>query len=362
MKLAGYTLEIVNMDHRSSARRSIENIRRFVSDPQAIAVIGGVHSPVYIPHLDEIQDSGVPLLLSWSAAGILTRQRTGSENSVFRLSVDDNEVGPFMARELSDAGCQNIGFAVNDSTWGTRNLASMSAALLSIQLPHVYETTVATEIGAARANHIAAELATAGVDCLGLVGNFSNSAMVVNAIDALGHDLRIFSHWGILAGGFVDIVPHDVRTRLGVRVVQTCGLNPGQHDPEVLRAALNPGHGLDWEYESLSDVHAPAGFVHAHDLGQILVAALDQASREEGWSGDITEQRRLFISTLEALETPVDGILRTYRQPYSQVSEANMSAHEALTGEDLCFAQFDERDRLVAVPSAQSIEEASLDQ
>lgn len=358
---AGYRLQIIPMDHRTNARRSIENIRGFDSDESGIAVIGGVHSPVYIRHLEEILDLEVPLLLSWSASAILTRHRMGPENWVFRLSVDDRQVSPFLAREIINSGCQNVGMAVLDNGWGHGNLASITSALQDLSTPLAYETTLATEIGSARGRQIAAELSTAGIDCLGLVGNFSNSAGLMLAIEELGIDVQIFSHWGILAGGFQDLVPHEVRTRLGLRVVQSCGLTPGQHDAEQLRFALDQAGQLGWDYAELSDVPAPAGFVHAFDLGLLFVAAMEQAAAAEGWTDDIQTQRQMFRDALESLQQPVRGILRTYETPFSMVSEENSHGHEALSGDDLCLAQFDERGRLRSLHSPAPLEEASLD-
>lgn len=357
---AGYQLNIVPLDHRTNARRSINNLRQFDADPDGIAVVGGMHSPVYINHLDEILDREVPLLLAWSAAGVLTRQRMGGENWIFRLSVDDFQVGPFLAREMSLHRCQRIGLVVLDNAWGRGNLASVSANLRDLSLPHVYETTIATEIGPARAGHVAAELSTLNVDCLGLVGNSHNSAALMMAVDELGLDLEIFSHWGLLSGGFAELVPHEVRTRLGLRIVQTCGLNDGRHDAATLRQALSSAAQLGWSYESLSDVPAPAGFVHGFDLGLILMAALDQATQTVDWSEDPDLRRYLLREALEALDQPIRGILRHYHRPFGEVSDATLFNHEALSGEDLCFAQLDERGRLVDLAAFSPLNEAAL--
>ena len=351
-QVAGHELQIVPVDHRANARRSIENIRRFDADEAGIAVIGGMHSPPYISHLEEINDRAVPLLLAWSAAGILTRHRLADENSIFRLSVDDTTVGPFLAREMLAENCARVGLVVIDNGWGRGNRDALVAALAEHNRPHVHESTMATEIGPARASHIVAELSAAQADCVGLVGIVSNSVPFMLALHEAGLDMRVFSHWGILGGGFTERVPHEVREHTALTVVQSCGLDASRHNGGQLDIALAAAQTMGWDYAELSDVPAPAGFVHGFDLGLIFMAALEQAAANPDWDAGIVVRRRLLRDALEALEQPVSGILRTYRAPFSPVVEDNMNGHEALSGSDLCRAQFDAQGRLVALVNA----------
>ena len=360
-EVAGYGLQIVTVDHRGNARRSIENLRRFDADEAGIAVIGGMHSPPYIRHLDEIADRQIPLLLAWSAAGILTRHSMGPENSVFRLSVDDTTVGAFLAQEMIADGCRNTGIVVIDNGWGHGNLRSLAAGLVDRGQPHRYEATMATEIGSARARHIVAEMSAAELDCMGMVSITGNGVPLMTALHEADLDIRVYSHWGILGGGFVDAVSHEVRDAARLTVVQSCGLNPERRNASQLDSALAEAQAMGWNYGELSDISAPAGFVHGFDLGLILLTALEQAAASPDWDGDIRNRRALLRDALEDLDEPVSGILRTYQTPFSEVSADNMQGHEALSGADLCLAQFDPDGRLVARDTVAPLEEASLD-
>ena len=360
-EVAGHGLQIVPLDHRGNARRSIENLRRFDADEAGIAVFGGMHSPPYIRHLDEINDRQIPLLLAWSAAGALTRHRTGPANSIFRLSVDDTTVGPFLAREMMADGCQNIGIVVIDNGWGHGNLRSLAGGLADSGRPHVYEATMATEIGSARARHIVAEMSAAQLDCIGMVSIAGNGVPLMTAVHEAALDIRVYSHWGILAGGFVEAVPHAAREAARLTVVQSCGLTPVRRNEAELQTALSAARAMGWDYGELSDISAPAGFVHGFDLGLILLAALEQASTAPDWGADIATRRALLRDALENLDDPVRGILRVYQTPFSEVRADNMEGHEALSGDDLCLAQFDVDGRLVARNTEGVLEEAALD-
>ena len=359
-RVAGHQLRIVPVDHRGSARRSIENLRRFDEDQAAIAVIGGMQSPTYIPHLDEISDRRIPLLLAWSASGMLTRHTMGAENSIFRLSVDDTQVGSFLVGEMATDGCERFGTVVLDNGWGRGNRNAIMSALRDADRMLAYDALIATDIGTARAREIAAELRVSSVDCLALVGNGRNSAIVMNAIHELGVDLAVYSHWGILASGFADAVPHAARDAAQLTVVQSCGLDPNRRNEAQLRAALGHARSLGWDYNRLPEVPAPAGFVHGYDLGLMFVAALEQASAQDGWERDIATRRALLRDALEALEEPVDGILRRYERPFSAVGSDSMDAHESLSGDDLCLARFDRNGLLVDLSGQASTDEAAL--
>ena len=189
-EVAGYGLQIVTVDHRGNARRSIENLRRFDADEAGIAVIGGMHSPPYIRHLDEIADRQIPLLLAWSAAGILTRHRMGPRIrcSVCRLTT--TTVGAFLAQEMIADGCRNTGIVVIDNGWGQGNLRSLAAGLADRGQPHSYEATMATEIGSARARHIVAEMSAAELDCMGMVSITGNGVPLMTALHEADLDIR----------------------------------------------------------------------------------------------------------------------------------------------------------------------------
>lgn len=357
--VAGEGLEIVPLDHRANQRRSIMNIRQFHADEQGLVVIGGLHSPPYMRHLSEINESGVPMLLAWSASGTLTRYSDGPLNWVFRVSVDDRMAGPFIADQMIRQGCQTIGLAVIDNGWGHGNSASITAALAEHGLEVATVATLSTEIGPATANEIAVQLAAVDVECLGLVGNDQNSALLLNAIHGAGLDLQVFSHWGFFGGDFEELTTHDVREWVSLRVLQSCGLDRGRRNDHMINLALGSARDLGYPYQVLSDAPAPAGFVHGFDIGLILMAAIEQAQSDPAWDGPAVERRLALRNALEALETPVQGILKNYDRPFAPNTPDAPNGHEALSHADLCLAAMDENGRMVPIErSNTTIEEA----
>lgn len=343
------SFEIVPLDHRANSRRSWANIERFIADEQGLVVVGGMHSPPYIRHLADINENGVPMLLAWSANGSLTRYSGGETNWIFRVSVDDSQAGPFIARQMVANDCERIGLVVLDNGWGQGNHQAMTTALQGHGITTVFDATMATEIGPARASQIATGLAENGATCLGIVGNDGTTAQVIEAIYAGDIDLQVFSHWGPLGGNFSQLTTHEMREAVDLQVIQTCGLEAGRRNDAMLETALEQARGLGQTYQELSDISAPAGFVHGFDLGLILMEAVAQAQTDDRWYIGAAPRRHALRDALEDLQTPVSGVLRHYAPPFSQVSEANPNGHEGLSGADLCMAAMDQTGRLIPV-------------
>jgi branched-chain amino acid transport system substrate-binding protein len=87
----------------------------------------------------------------------------------------------------------------------------------------------------------------------------------------------------------------------------------------------------------LAGIRSPVAFAHAYDLGLLLSAAVAQASSDDRWTEGHTPRRAALRDALEALEAPVDGLLKTYSRPFTEFSDAKPDGHEALSQEDLCL-------------------------
>ena len=57
-QIQGYQLVFVEKDHRGNSNRSLLHMKQFLEDPDAIAMLGGLHSPPYIKYRDFINENG----------------------------------------------------------------------------------------------------------------------------------------------------------------------------------------------------------------------------------------------------------------------------------------------------------------
>ncbi|MEM1385982.1 MAG: ABC transporter substrate-binding protein [Pseudomonadota bacterium] len=343
-KVGDLTLEIVAHDHRANAKRSLRTMMRFLDSGNAIAVIGGMHSQPYLANRDFINRHEVLLLLPWSAAAPITRASFDGENWIFRLSVDDAKSGQFLVSQALRSGCGKISLLLQNDGWGRTNFEVLRRALESRSMP-VSSHFFPFGIGRATARDLANKLGEEGTDCVILISNPRHGAVIAHALHEKETAIRLFSHWGITGGGFPDSVPDSVRTALDISVLQTCGLRRDRLGDPVLSNALQL---VLPQARSLSDMPAPAGFVHGYDLTKVLLRAIEQASAGMPWAtSPIEEKRRAVKRALENLDKPVLGILQIYNRPFSEYRATKPDAHEALGASDLCLARFRSDGRLV---------------
>ena len=339
-RLGGVETVVVPMDHRGNVRRSRKTMERYLESDEALALIGGLHSPPYLTHQDFINANRVLTLLPWSAAGPITRAGQGVENWIFRLSVDDRKSGGFLVREAVErGGCSRIALILIDTGWGRANFLTLSAALETRGMRPSAVVYFGVSIGKASASALAEDIANAGSDCAVLLSNWDSGHVVTNALYEQVPDLRVFSHWGVAGGRFAEHVPHERLERMRFSVLQTCGLREERDGDAVLRQALAIAAP---EVRSLAELRAPTGFVHGYDLTRILIAAADQAAQTPAWKEGVASRRVAVRLALERLNTPVNGILAKYDTPFRPYSVEDPDAHEALGVDDLCMARFRE--------------------
>lgn len=330
-------IEVVPKDNRGNVKRSHHSMEQYLENPNALALIGGIHSPPYLTHKDFINENGILTLLPWSAAGPITRSQS-AENWIFRLSVDDYKSGSFFVREaVEKRNCKSVSLILLDTGWGRANRKSLTAALAKKGMKPTSVEYFPASIRSSTATAIAKRIGATSTDCAVMLANWTNGAIVVNALAEETNGLRLFSHWGIMGGEFADRVSHDTRESLQLSLLQTCALEREQMGSEVLSNALSEaGYGQ----KSITEVPAQTGFVHGYDLARVFIAATRQAMETDAWNDGIESKRRAIREALESLALPVEGILNTYNPPFESYSDDDIDAHEALGLNDLCLAKF----------------------
>lgn len=337
-KINGIAVEFVITDHRGNAKRSKKNMQRFNNDPNAIAFVAGIHSPPLIKYRDYINQSEILTLVPWAAGTPITRYPDGEKNFVFRLSVDDSKVGKLLVDFALDQQCQQPHLVLENTGWGKSNYKAIMTAL-----PPEIDSVVKTSwfdwgIKTSDARIIVREAQLEGAECLLLVSNAREGKVIIEAVSELGATLPIYSHWGITGGQFATNVPYPIREKARLRFVQSCFNFYSSEMNDFRRQVFAHASSLFAEQFAEPNIDAPAGFVHGYDLTKIFI----QAAQQVELTDDMTVNRRLLKQALENIDTPVQGLIKQYRQPFSLFSRDNYDAHEALNSADYCMASYDE--------------------
>jgi len=342
-EIQGYRFTLKEKNHRGNIKRSLISMKSFLSDEKALFILGGLHSPPYIKNRAFINENKIPLLVPWAAGGPITRYPS-SDNWVFRLSIDDSKAGIRISEfALNNLSCKNPHLLLEDTPWGKSNRKTMSSYLQE-KVPFAI-SLFDWNIKENSARIMVRNIISAGHDCVFLVGNFNETQQFVNAMVTMKKDERLpfISHWGA-TGGDVDVIfTEQVKKAISFHFIQSCYSLSSTDNSAFQHSVLARAKRLfPEEFTSAETLKAPAGFIHAYDLGRLAIAALQQIKL----TGNIHQDRMLFKQALESIQQPVQGLIKEYNQPFTQWSEQQQDAHEALRLENFCMAHFGKNNQI----------------
>jgi len=317
--LGGRRLELQAKDHRGIPPRSTDNLIEFAATDNLVAVLGGLHSPAIIQNHAVIHEHRLIMLVPWAAASAVV-DHAFIPNYVFRISVRDQFVGPYLSSELLRQGHHRIGLLLERTGWGRGNESAIREALgrkglepVAVQWINLGDTDLMPEILA---------LEEAGADALIMVANAPEGAAAVQALAKRPADRRlpVVAHWGITGGRFPELAGAALSS-VDLRVLQTFSFigAKGARSDEVLRRYRDM-FGVDRP----EGIPAPNGTAQAYDLVHVLALAIGNAG---------TIERSEVRNALEQLK-PYAGLIRNYRPPFTP------ERHEGLSSEDYQLARF----------------------
>ncbi|MFY8350913.1 ABC transporter substrate-binding protein [Pseudoalteromonas sp. SSM20] len=326
----------IEKDHRGNSNRSLRHMKQFLADPNALFVLGGLHSPPYIKYKKFISQNEILLLVPWAAGGPITRHAE-PDNWVFRLSVDDTKAGyRIVSYAQQQLNCQRPHMLLEQTPWGKSNFATMSKALAQQGEANVTWFSWNTKLN--KAKIMLRDIASSKADCLLFVGNAVEGKQFVEAMASLPSSIRmpIISHWGITGGDFFNNVKQYLKKDVDLSFIQSCFSLRDAQSELANQATKNAKILFPEQFKNAATLPAPAGFIHAYDLANVLLNALANIPLNH----DIKTTRALLHQQLENLQKPVKGLIKTYQQPFTVWSSDSPDAHEALGLEDLCMAKY----------------------
>lgn len=346
--IQGIDFEIVLKDHRANSLRSRRNLEAFLADEQALMVFSGLHSPPLLANKSFINDNDILLLDPWAAAGPITRSAT-DKNWIFRLSIDDSNAGIFISKKAIEQGFRKPYLLLEDTGWGRSNKKTMTQALNESSIKPIGLSWFNWGTGLNHAKVLLRDIKASGADVIFFVGNSAEGATFMNAMVELPMDIRIpiRSHWGITGGNFTEIVTANQREHLDLQFIQTNFSFLNDNLSILAKSVLATAIKSNSNIQQLTEIKAQTGFIHAYDLTKIVIAAINQVKL----TGERNQDKSLIHHALEHLEQPVQGLLKTYKRPFTPYSQTQFNAHEALSIDDYAMGKYTPNNEIVLLNS-----------
>src|SRR2546429_7327604 len=124
--LGGRKVELVVRDEEGNPSKGVTAARDGIEREKAVAVFGGLHSPVGLAMLPVFHELKVPYVGTWAAATNITRNDR-KPNFMFRVSANDDIVDHFLAKHVTEKlGGKKPGVILENTPWGESNQAGLT--------------------------------------------------------------------------------------------------------------------------------------------------------------------------------------------------------------------------------------------
>ena len=308
--LGGSKIELVIRDEEGNPSKGVTAARDVIEREKAVAVFGGLHSPVGLAMLPVFHELRVPYVGTWAAATNITRNGR-TPNFMFRVSANDDIVDHFLAKHVVEKlGKKKPGVILENTPWGASNQEGLTKWLTKFGSPAVgFEKF---NWGDPDMSPQLLRLKNGGADAIVMVANAPEGAQVVKSRAKTGWDVPTISHWGISGGRFPELTGELADS---VVFVQTYSFFGKQSEVgERVLGALKAKYGL----KGPEDILAPVGTANAYDAMHLVAMAIEKAEAADG------------AKIRDALENLGEyrGLIKTYKRPFTA------DEHDALNEND----------------------------
>ena len=321
----GRPLKLVTKDHRGNPARGIHNLNQYSDNPDLLAVVGGVHTPVLLAEIDIIHEKNLLMLVPW-AAGTPIVDNNHTPNNVFRVSVRDSEAATVLVGHAKKRGMKRVSLVLERTGWGRSNLASLTEAALlqgiivsSVHWINWQQTNFAEDISSIKGET---------VDAIILVTNVPEGAVVMNELAAQGMaSMPVISHWGVASGAYTSLLKKPIGD-FDVSVLQTFHFD---HQKNERAKQLLAAYQRKYDVNDPLTIKGVTGLAHAYDLTHMVAKAANDAN---------SVQVSAVREKLETMTT-VEGAVKQYSPPFTK------ERHDALWSNDYFMTKFNDKGQLV---------------
>jgi branched-chain amino acid transport system substrate-binding protein len=310
----GKKLTLVVRDDVSQPPKSIQNMTDLIDNEGVVTVFGPTNSGNAMAWKHIVNQKKIPVINNVSAGTDITKPISpGADNYMFRVSmVDREQISALMAYvKKNSAESKKVGFMSETTGYGQGGLRDMKDVAqaqgitpVDIEQFGVGDTDMTSQLN---------KLKAAGADTVIIWAQGTPIAQVMRSMEKINYYPRVLSSWAADNITFYDAAGKTLAEKpLFLRTVSE-NRTPAQ---DKLFARVG------------SQLKAPSSFsfaLHGYDSVLLLAQAMKQANSTDGSAIRVA---------LENLNSPVQGLLKTYNKPFSKTN------HEALLAKDFVWVHW----------------------
>jgi branched-chain amino acid transport system substrate-binding protein len=192
----GQKLRVIAYDDQGEPARAVDNTRRIGERDNCIVMIGGYRTPNALAIRTVLAEMGQPWMGVISAGTRVVEWETGKNEWMFRVSMKDRWVAPFLVdHAVARSKNKKIGFLYEATGWGQGALVDVEAATKAKGIALVGKETFNIADQDMSAQLI--RLRDAGADSIVFWGVDREADAILRSMDRIGYKPNIVSAWGI---------------------------------------------------------------------------------------------------------------------------------------------------------------------
>ena len=312
----GRQLVAVERDDEAKNERGVQIAQELVNKEKVTAVVGYINTGVALASQRFFQEAKIPVMNNVATGSIITHQFDKEpENYVFRNAAHDTIQAPMIVEEaVTRRGFKKVAILADSTNYGQLGREDLEKALKAKGI-----TPVAVEKFNIKDVDMTAQLLKAkeaGAEAVLTYGIGPELAQIANGMTKLGWKVPIIGSWTLSMANYIDNAgPGGEGARMPQTFIQEPTTPKRQSFIINYLKTFNPKNAR---------IDSPVSAAQGYDSVYLLAAAIKQANSTEGPK---------IKAALEDLKTPVDGVVTTYRKPFTK------SDHEAITANIPVFGE-----------------------
>jgi branched-chain amino acid transport system substrate-binding protein len=315
----GRQIVLIERDDEAKNERGVQIAQELINKEQVAAAVGYINTGVALASQRFFQDAKIPVFNNVATGSVITHQFKSPEypdNYVFRNAAHDSIQAPMIVEEaITKRGFTKVAILADSTNYGQLGREDLETALskknikpVAVEKFNIKDVDMTAQLLKAK---------TAGAQAVLTYGIGPELAQIANGMAKLGWKVPIIGSWTLSMANYIDNAGPNGE---GARMPQTFIQDPNTPKRKAFIEAYLT------KFKPKNDrIDSPVSAAQGYDSIYLLAAAIKQAGSTDGVK---------VREALEALNTPVEGVVMTYNKPFTHDDHDTIkSASSVMIGE-----------------------------
>ncbi|MGZ5893850.1 MAG: ABC transporter substrate-binding protein [Caldimonas sp.] len=312
----GRPIQLVERDDEAKNERGVQIAQELINKEKVVALVGYINTGVALASERFFQEAKIPVMNNVATGSIVTHQFDDQpENYIFRNAAHDSIQAPMVVEEaITRRGYKKVAILADSTNYGQLGREDLEKALalkgvkaVAVEKFNIKDVDMTAQLLKAK---------EAGAEVVLTYGIGPELAQIANGMTKLGWKVPMIGSWTLSMANFIDNAgPGGEGARMPQTFIQEPTTPKRQSFIVSYLKTFNPKN---------SRIDSPVSAAQGYDSVYLLAAAIKQAGSTEGPK---------IKAALEDLKTPVDGVVTTYRKPFTKTDHEAITANSPVFGE-----------------------------